>query len=142
MINSDEIHYMKAKKKAQLRIKDHLGKLICNNRKTGKEEEEILEKMRLKKSFTWIYDPHNFICDRRHKHRLSPYIHHRILETEQYANQKEWVEGTLIDQDSIQVEIENVMKDLEKRLDIEYFEKVPEDSSPRSTQEHSAETSV
>jgi len=81
MINSDEIHFMKAKKKAQLRIKDHLGPFICNNKKTGKEVEEILEKMRLKKSSIWIYDPHNFICDRRQKHRLSPYIHHRIPET-------------------------------------------------------------
>jgi len=34
------------------------------------------------------------------------------------------------------------MKDLEKRLDIDSFEQVPEDSSQRPTQEHSAETSV
>jgi len=37
MINSNEIHFMKAKKKAQLRIKDHLGPFFCNNRKARKE---------------------------------------------------------------------------------------------------------
>jgi len=52
---------------------------------------------------------------------LSPYIHHNTLEIEQYSNQNEWVEGTLIDQDSDKVEVENVMKDLEKRLDLDSF---------------------
>jgi len=42
---------MKAKKKAQLRIKNHLGPFVCSNRKTGKTAEEILERMRLKESF-------------------------------------------------------------------------------------------
>lgn len=85
--------------------------------------------MHLKKSFIWPYDPHSFICDRRLKHKLSPYIHHRILEIEQYANQNEWVEGTLIEQESEKVEVENVMKDLEKRLDLDSFVQVPKESS-------------
>ena len=86
MINSDEIHFVKTKKKAHLRIKDHLGPFICNNRKAGKEAEEILERLRLRKSFIWPYDPHSFICDRRQKRKLSPYIHHRIPEIKQYAD--------------------------------------------------------
>lgn len=121
MINSDEIHFMKTKKKAQLRIKDHLGLFICNKKKVGKEAEETLERLRLKKSFIWPYDPHSFICDRRKKHKLFPYIHHRIPEIEQYENQNEWVEGTLIEEDSTQVEVENVLKDLERRLDLDPF---------------------
>jgi len=94
---------------------------VCNKRKEGQEAEEILERMRLKRSFIWPYDPHSFICDRRIKHKLSPYIHHRIPEIEQYANLNEWREGTLIEQDSDEVEVENVMKDLEKRLDLDSF---------------------
>lgn len=56
------------------------------------------------------------------KHMLSPYIHHRIPEIEQYENMYEWREGTLVEMDSDQVEVENVMKDLEKRLDLDSCE--------------------
>lgn len=132
---------MKAKKKAQLKIKDHLGPFICNKRRAWKEAEEILERMRLKKSFICLYDPHSFICDRRQKHKLSPYIHHRIPEMEQYENQNKWVEGTLIEQDSTQVEVENVRKDLERQLDLDSFLQVPGESSQRPTQKYSAQTS-
>lgn len=121
MINPDETHFMKAKKKAQQRIKDHLGPFICNNRRAGKETEKILERLRLKKRFIWTYDPHSFICDRRMKQKLSPYLHHRVPEIEKYANLNEWREGTLIEQDSGQVEVDNVMKYLEKRLDLDSF---------------------
>jgi len=31
MLNSDQVRFTKAKKKAQLRIKDHLGPFVCNN---------------------------------------------------------------------------------------------------------------
>ena len=58
------------------------------------------------------------------KNKLSPYIHQRIPEIEQYANMDEWMEGTLIEQDSEQVNVENVMKDLEKILDLDSFGQV------------------
>ncbi len=142
MINSDEIHFVKIKKKAQLRIKDHLGPFICNNREAGKEEDEILQRLRLKQSFIWTYDPHNFICNRRKKHKLSPYIHHRIPKNEQYANQSEWVEGTLVDQDSTQVAVDNVLVDLERRLDEDSFVQVSEEtSSQNQSQEHNTQPS-
>jgi len=32
MTNSDDVHFVKAKKKAQIRIKDELGPFICNSR--------------------------------------------------------------------------------------------------------------
>lgn len=71
MLKSHQIHFTKAKKKAQLRIKDHLGPFVCNNRKAGKRAEEIIETiMKLKKIFGWAYDPHGFICDRIIKHTL------------------------------------------------------------------------
>ena len=97
MINSDQVHFTKAKKKAQLRIKDHIGLFIYNNREAGKAAEKILEDhMRLSKSFGWTpYDPHSVICVRRMKNRLSPYFHHRIPEIEKYANMDEWREGLL-----------------------------------------------
>jgi len=47
-INSDEVHFVKAKKKAQLRLKDQLGPFICNSREIGKEVEEILQRLKLK----------------------------------------------------------------------------------------------
>jgi len=122
MLNSDQIHFTKAKKKAQLRIKDPLGPFVCNNREAGKEAEEILEQMRLNKSFVWRYDPQGFICDRRMKHKLSPYFHHKIPEIEQYENMDEWREGTLVEMDSDQIDVENAMKDLEKRLDLDSCE--------------------
>jgi len=93
MINSYQIHFTKAKKKAHLKIKDHLGPFICNNREAGKVAEAILEShMKLNKIFGWKYDPHSFIYDRRMKNRLSPYFHHRIPEIEQYENMDEWRE--------------------------------------------------
>ena len=82
MKNSDIVHFCNAKKKAQLRIKIQLGPFICNSRDAGKEAERTLEDyLRLQKSFYWVpYDPFNFICDRRMKNKLSPYIHQRIPE--------------------------------------------------------------
>ena len=40
--------------------------------------------------------------------------------------------------DNDQVDVENVMKDLEKRLDLDSFAQVPAESSQRSTSEPSA----
>ena len=89
----------------------------------GKKLKIFLEDhLRLRKNFRWVpYHPNNFICDRRMKNRLSPYIHHRILEIEQFANMDEWREGTLVDAVSEQVNIKNAMKDLEKTLDLDSF---------------------
>ena len=140
IINLDQIHFTKAKKKSQFRIKDHLGPFFCNNREAGKVVEEILEHMKLNKSFGWRYDPHSFICDRRMKNRLSPYSHHRIPEIEQYANMDEWKEGTLVEMDSDQVNVDNVMKDLEKRLNLDSFEQVPVGTSQKPTPGTSAST--
>jgi len=55
------------------------------------------------------------------KNRLSPYIHHRIPDIEQFANMDEWREGTLVETDTEQVNIENVMNDLEKTIDLDSF---------------------
>jgi len=52
MINSDLVHFIKARKKAQLRIKHQLGPFICNTRELGKEAETILEDyLKLHKTF-------------------------------------------------------------------------------------------
>ena len=126
MINSDIVHFYNAKKKAQLIIKSQLGPFVCNSRDARKEAERILEDyLKLQKSFYWVpYDRNSFICDRRMKNKLSPYLHHRIPEIEQYANMDEWMEGKLIEQDSEQVNVENVMKYLEKILELESFGQV------------------
>jgi len=52
------------------------------------------------------------------------------------------VEGTLVDQDSTQVAIDNVMVDLERRFDEDSFAQVPrETSSQRQSQESSTQPS-
>ena len=100
IINADLTHFCNVKKKAQLRIKNQLGPYVINSRDAWKDAEKILEEhLRLKKSFLWMpYDPCSFISDRRVRNRLSVYVHHRISEIEQYENQEEWVEGTLIEE--------------------------------------------
>ena len=84
-----------------------------------------MEELKLKKSFYWVpYDPNGFISDRKVKPLLSAYTHHRIPEVEQYANQDEWVEGTLVEEITEQENMEKAMKDLEKTLDLDSFGQV------------------
>ena len=65
----------------------------------------------------------------------------------------EWREGTLLETDNEQVNIENVMKDLEKTLDLDSFGHVQFESSQKpasgtsastadTSQRHSQETSA
>lgn len=137
-MNSNEVHFVKAKKKAQIRIKDQLGPFVSNSREAGREEKEILQRLKLKQRFIWRYDPFDFICNRRQKNKLSPYIHHRIPEIEKYANQLEWVENTLVERDSTEVAVENAIIDLERRLDEGSFIQVLEESqAQRKSQAHS-----
>ena len=148
MKNSDLVHFYNAKKKAQLRIKSQLGPFVCNTRDAGKEAEIILEDyLKLQKKIWWVpYDPNIFICDRRMKNRLSPYLHHRIPEIEQFANMDEWMEGTLVEKDSEQVNVENVMKDLEKIFELDSFGQVQRSgigpSSAGTSQHHLQENST
>jgi len=51
-------------------------------------------------------------------------MHHRIPEIEQFSNMDEWREGTLVATNSEQVNIKNVMRDLEKTLDLDSFGQV------------------
>jgi len=123
LINADLTHFCSAKKKAQLRIKNQLGPFVIHKREAWEDAEKILgEQLKLKKSFWWVpYDPNSFISDRRVKNRLSVYVYHRIPEIEQFANQDEWVEGTLIEEISEQEKMEKAMKDLEKSLELDSF---------------------
>jgi len=68
-----------------------------------------------------------FITKKRQKVKLGPFIHHPIPEIEAYANQTEWVEGTLVDQDNTGIDVENDLIDLEKQLDDNYFLQVLEE---------------
>ena len=58
------------------------------------------------------------------KNKSAPYFHHKIPEIKQYAHKDEWMEGTLVEQDSEEVNMENVMTDLGKMLDLEFFGQV------------------
>jgi len=50
IINSDEVNFVKAKKKAQLKIKDQLGPFICNIKEAGKDADLILQRLKLNKA--------------------------------------------------------------------------------------------
>lgn len=58
-----------------------------------------------------------FITKKRQKFKLGPFIPHPIPEIEAYANQIEWVEGTLVDQGNTRVDIENTLIGLERQVD-------------------------
>lgn len=76
----------------------------------------------LKQSFYWApYDPEHFISYRKVKNKHTAYAHHKIPEIQQYANQQEWVEGTLVEQITEEERLEKAMKELEKMLDMDSF---------------------
>ena len=76
----------------------------------------------MKQSFLWSpYDPEHFISFRRVKNKLTGYLRHRIHEIEQYANQQEWVEGTLVEELTEEEITKKSIKDLEKSVDLESF---------------------
>ena len=84
IMNSNDINFVSAKKKTQVKIKNQLGPYVIHDTDAWKDVENILEDyLRLKKSFGWVpYDPCSFISDRRVRYRLSVYVHHRIPEIE------------------------------------------------------------
>ena len=100
--NSEDLsHFYGARKKSQLKIRHQLGPFIFNKREEAWKEADIIlrDKIKLKLSFLWSpYDPQHFISFRRVKNKLTGYVHHKIPEIEQYANQQEWVEGTLVEE--------------------------------------------
>jgi len=151
-INSDLTHFHSAKKKAQLKFKDQLGPFVMNKKEGWQDADQILgEKLKLKRSFWWVpYDPCGFIKARKIKYRLSAYDHCKIPEIEQFPNQDDWVEGTLVEEFTEEEKMEQTMKNLENTLDMDSFGQVsfklpqqvgegkstattPQDSQERST---------
>ena len=115
-------HFYGARRKAQFKIRHQLGPFIFNKREEAwKEADTILrEKLKLKQSFLWSpYDPEHFIRFRRVKNKLTGYLHRPIPEIEQYANQKVWVEGTLVEELTEEERLEKEMKEFEKTLDLD-----------------------
>lgn len=90
----------------------------------------------------WKYDPCDFICNRRQKNKMAPYIHHQIPEIEKYANQLEWVENTLVDRDSPEVAVENALIDLEKGLEEGSFLQVPRESQVQTESQVQSESHI
>ena len=75
MINSDEIHFIVAKKKSQFRIKIQIGPFICNSGEVGEETDILLKQMKFPLSFIWSYDPFGIIYELRTKQNTTPYVH-------------------------------------------------------------------
>jgi len=113
-ISSDLTHFYGARKMAQLKIRNQLGPFIFNKREASEEVDKILgEQLMLKQSFYWApYDPEHFISYRKVKNKLTTYVHHQIPEIQQYANQKEWIEGTLVEEITEEERLEKSMKEL------------------------------
>jgi hypothetical protein len=86
MINSDEIHFVAAKKKSQFEINTQIGPFIFNNRETGEEESILLKLMKFPLRFIWSYDPFGIISKPRTKQKTTPYVHTQRLEIEKYMN--------------------------------------------------------
>jgi len=96
----------------------------------------------MKTSFYWApYDPNHFISLRRIKYRLAGYDHFSIPQIEKYANQQEWVEGTLVEDYSEEELAEKEIKKLEKSADLEYFGQVFF-SAPRHLGESASSSTV
>ena len=122
--SSNLTHFYGARKKAQLKIRHQLGPFIFNKREEAWEEADniLRDQLMLKQSFHWSrYDPKHFISFRRVKNKLTGYVHHKIPEIEQYANQQEWVECTLVEEITEEEKLEKAMKGLEKTLDLDSF---------------------
>jgi len=95
MINMDEIHFIAAKKKSQIKIKAQAGPFIYNSRVVGEEAAKVLKEMQFNLSFTWSYDPLGIISKLRIETKSTPYFHTPRPKIEKYKNQLEWVENTL-----------------------------------------------
>lgn len=122
-INSDLTHFHSAKKKAQLKLRTELGPFVINKKEGWQDADKILgEKLNFKWIFWWVlYDPNGFIYERKIKNSLSAYEHCKIPEIEQFSNQNEWVEGTLIEVITEEEKMERAMKNIEKTLDLDSF---------------------
>ena len=125
-IRLDLTHFYAAKKKAQLKTRNQLGPFVFNKREAWEDTDKVLgEKLKLKQSFYWAsYHPDHFISYRKLKNNLTTYVHHKIPEIQQYSNQQEWVEGTLVEEITEEEKLEKAMKELEKILDLDSFGQV------------------
>lgn len=124
LTNSDLTHFHSAKKKARLKFKDQLGPFVMNKKEGWQDVDQILGgELKLKRIFCWVpYDPDGFISARKVKYRLTSYEHCKIPQIEQFANQDEWVQGTLVEEfTQEEIMVQNV-KHLEKTLDLDSFE--------------------
>jgi hypothetical protein len=125
LINSDLTHFHSAKKKANLKFRDHLGPFTMNKKDGWQEADQMLEQLKLKKSFWWVpYDPEGFISARRVKFRLKPYDHSPLPQVQPFANQEEWMPGTIVEELSQEELMEQTVKDLEKTLDLDSCQQV------------------
>ena len=51
MINSDDVHFLFARKKTHFKMKNQLGPFICNNREARPEADKILQQMKFNNNF-------------------------------------------------------------------------------------------
>ena len=97
ILNYDSINFLAAKKKTQFKLKNQVWSFICNHRDAEQEATKKLLDYRFEDIFSWNYDPQGILSKMRVKCKITPYIHEKKLEIEQYVNQTEWLEKNLVD---------------------------------------------
>ena len=96
ILNSDSI-FLAAKKKTRFKLKNQVGPFICNHREAGVEAAKQLLEYKFDESFLCNYDPHGILSKMRVKCKLTPYIPDKKTEIEQFSNQTEWLDNTLME---------------------------------------------
>ena len=95
MLHMDDLHFVVANKKSQLKIKAWVGSSICNNGVAGKEADSLHKQMNFKLCFTWSHYPFGIICKLRVEQKTTPYTHTPRPEIEKLMNQSQWEENTI-----------------------------------------------
>ena len=85
ILNFDSINFLAAKKKTQFKLKNQVGLFIYNHGDAEQEATKRLLEYRFEESISWNYDPQGILTKMRVKCKLTPYIHEKKPEIEQYV---------------------------------------------------------
>ena len=84
ILNSDSIKILATKNKTEFKLKNQVGPFIYNNREASVEVAKQLLEYKFDESFLWNYDPYGIISKMKVKCKLTPYIHDKKPEIEEF----------------------------------------------------------
>jgi hypothetical protein len=85
-LNSDDIHFVSRKYKANFKLKKEVGPFIVNTRSTLQVTTKILSVMGFQQGEVWMYDPHSVISSKIISHGQAPYQHQHKAQVELLEN--------------------------------------------------------